>query len=368
MNLIAFTDEPEHVEQFLSLPCRLHADNPNYIPPLTRQMRNRFDRQHSFYRYGSIKNFLLLSEGDVLGRISAMENPRSSFASGTAGFIGYFDCVQDRDVARRLIEAALGYLDEKGHRQVFAPVNFSTWYEYRFMVDGHDREPFPFEPYNPPYYPEFFKELGFDEASSYRSAIVENPNTFLERSKRLVENYHQSGYSVRPMGMRKMIDYELLYDLTVEIFRHNYGFSHIEKREFMDLHAKTRMGVSRNNILFAQDPQKRPIGFIVTIPNYYAAVQALQGEINVGSALRFVKERKKADTLVVKTLGVLPGLRRVVPGHVLLAHAYQYAIDSGYTRIIHALMREGNPSMKIDKSADTSFKRYALFSKSLESR
>ena len=93
------------------------------------------------------------------------------------------------------------------------------------------------------------------------------------------------------------------------------------------------------------------MGFILAIPDLK---QAERGHL--------------IDTVIVKTLAVLPERAHAGLGGLLLAACQQTARDLGYLRAIHALMHEQNTSRNLSRRYAHQIRRYALFGKALEAR
>ena len=71
------------------------------------------------------------------------------------------------------------------------------------------------------------------------------------------------------------------------------------------------------------------------------------------------------DTIVIKTVAILPDNRYSGLGRLLIVNLLQNAVDLGYSKAISALMYSGNQSQKISKDCAGTMRRYALFAKSL---
>ena len=68
---------------FIDLPYRLHRSNPNWIPPLRRDMRQLIDRRHNpFFDHGDACFWVARRDGVVVGRL---------FECAVAECIGDFD-------------------------------------------------------------------------------------------------------------------------------------------------------------------------------------------------------------------------------------------------------------------------------------
>ena len=78
---------------FVDLPYRLHAGDPQWVPPLRMDMRQRLSRKRNpFFEHGEADYFLALREGRVVGRVAAVANRLhdQTHGDGTA-FFGFFE-------------------------------------------------------------------------------------------------------------------------------------------------------------------------------------------------------------------------------------------------------------------------------------
>jgi hypothetical protein len=93
---------------FIRLPWSIYRDDPNWVPPLVRDVRSAFDRsKHPFHEHSEVQAFLALRNGKPVGRIAAIRNRNhEKFHEEPVGFFGYFECVNDRAVAEALFDTA----------------------------------------------------------------------------------------------------------------------------------------------------------------------------------------------------------------------------------------------------------------------
>jgi hypothetical protein len=148
--------------EFLEFPRAIYRDDPLWVPPLRDQVFYELSGSNTLARYGRLQPFLCEADGQSAGRIVALVNPRLVDANGAIfGQLGYFECVDDPAVASALIDAGLDWLKAQGITQVLGPMNGGAHRTHRFLTRGFDRDPYLFEPRNPPYYPALFERSGF---------------------------------------------------------------------------------------------------------------------------------------------------------------------------------------------------------------
>ena len=70
-------------------------------------MRSRLSRKNPFFEHGEADYFLAERDGEVVGRIAAVANRLHNETHGDrVGFFGFFDTVDDPEVAGALLDAA----------------------------------------------------------------------------------------------------------------------------------------------------------------------------------------------------------------------------------------------------------------------
>jgi hypothetical protein len=348
-------------ERFLRVPQAVRPNGPCAAFD-RRYAAGLLARANPFHGYGQSRNFIACRGKEPVARLTASVNPYAQGDGFQIGCIGLFECVDDYEAAEAVLSAGTDYLRSVGAYRIWGPVDFSTWYRYRFVVDGGHGDPFFLEPSNPSYYPDLFQRFGFLAKMSYFSARTDEPWAHVERCRRYEEGFYDRGYTVRPLDRSRLeAELELLYDLSIQTFRVNPGFCPIPLAEFQRLYAGLFHLVDADLVAFAQEPDGRPFGFIFAVPNY---AEVPVGAKVPGLALKTLcmrRRRGEAKTLVIKTLGVLPALRRVLAGPVLVSYIHRKAMQKGYERVVHALMREDNLSLKYSGWSAAPFRRYNLY-------
>ena len=120
-------------KEFLEFPWRLYRDDPNWIPPLRGNQRELvgyrtglpgLSKRHPFYERASSETFLAFRDGRPCGRIAAILNQAyNEWHDQQLGFFGFFEVIDDQEVANALFDAAHRWLADRGIKQLRGPVN-----------------------------------------------------------------------------------------------------------------------------------------------------------------------------------------------------------------------------------------------------
>ena len=116
------------MQDFIKLPwsAKIYENDPAWVPPLLKDQQRLFDRDRSyFFEIGDAEYFLAYRNGKPVGRITAHVNHlyEEKYDTGT-GFFGFFEAVNDPDVAQALFNSASNWLKEKGKTMMNGPQSF----------------------------------------------------------------------------------------------------------------------------------------------------------------------------------------------------------------------------------------------------
>ncbi len=74
ISIIPVTNKKE-LQQFITFPFSLYKNEPNWIPPLIIDMKNRFNpKKNPYLEHSEAQPFLAVKSGKVVGRITAHTN------------------------------------------------------------------------------------------------------------------------------------------------------------------------------------------------------------------------------------------------------------------------------------------------------
>jgi GNAT superfamily N-acetyltransferase len=312
-------------------------------------------RGHVWFKRGDARHFMIAGQG----RASAFY-----MAGDPVGHIGFFECVPDYSVAARLLDAAAGWLRSQGAQTVRGPVNVDTWHSYRFVTSGwEDHEPFLLEPYNPPYYPQFWERFGFRASARYGSHMQPDLPATVASLERHYRKSEQAGFRFRPLDLGRFeAELRLLYDLSREIFQENWGYRPIGFAQFADLYRASRRAIAAGLCVIAEHHATGPAGFVFGLPDLAGPVRAMHGRGGPLGAMRYLAARRKPEIALLKTIGVVPSARGTNLGFAMCYPHYRHALAQGYRYGIHALMIEANASRRMSEAkGGRPIREYAVF-------
>ena len=179
--------------RFIKFPDELYKGCGQYVPALHRGQEKTL--MHSAALAHCERKMWIVEEGKkVVGRICGIINRRYNEKYGTRRTrFGWFDTINDIEVARLLIDTASAWAKEKGMTEIHGPLQFNTFGRQGMLVEGFDKVA-PFSClYNYSYYVDLMEQLGFEKECDwiqYRMAADQQvPQKMQNIAARLMERY-----------------------------------------------------------------------------------------------------------------------------------------------------------------------------------
>jgi len=345
---MAVTVKPIHVENkkeleaFLHLPWKIYktADgkkDPNWVPPFLDDQRSLLNPgKNPFWKHAKAALFAAYDEkNEMVGRISAsVDDNFNKFWNEKVGFFGWFECVNEIEVAKALFQEAQKFLKAEGMTSMRGPSSFTSNDDYfGFLLEGYDSPARIAMTYNPPYYHDLSQKAGLTKAKDlyawYLNAQIELPERIVKIAERTKQ---REKITIRPLNMKKLYeDAAILKELYNKIWEKNWGFVPMTDDEFNYQVKKLKDIVWPDFVVFAEVNGKA-IGFNLVVPDVNQALIKMDGELfswhDPFALVKFLT--CKFDDTREMAMGVLPEYRK----KGLEAVLYLEALKTGNKRKI----------------------------------
>lgn len=259
------------------------------------------------------------------------------------GYVGRFD-FPTAAVGVAVLREAVQRLQAVGCEGAIAPIDGSTWQPYRAVIDPGTTPPFALEPMTPPHHAAALTQAGFAPCLTYRSALCEDMTRRDPKAALWRDRFTQAGITWRTLDLKHLPD-ELsqIHRLIHAAFAQTPLFTPLPDADFEQQYHPLLPHL-RPELIRVAMAQGQMVGLGLAFPDWCDGT---------------------GQTLVLKTIARWPGRAYGGLGRVLVADCHRVAAQRGYGRIIHALMRDRNPSQAISRRyAQTHpLRRYALFAK-----
>lgn len=293
-----------------------NGDN-NYVRPLDVQIEEVFNPQkNKFFSHGQAIRFVLVDDnGRAIGRVAAFINDKKAtgFVQPTGG-MGFFECINNREAAYMLFDAAREWLTERGMEAMDGPINFGENDNFwGLLVEGFTQPAFGMQ-YNPPYYVTFFESYGFRNYFEQVTNILDLQKPFPERFWKIAgrvvsrEDYSFKHFSFKEAD--KFIDD--LIEVYNDAWRFHENFTPMEAEVLYNTLNDAKSFMDEEMIWYAYHKDE-PIAFFVMFPDINQIIKHFKGKMNLWNKLRFVyyKWAKEMTRSRVVIMGVKPQYQRL---------------------------------------------------------
>ena len=370
INIIPVETKKQRAE-FIDFPHDLYMGDPNYVPELFVAQDDLLNSQkHPFYLHSSAQLFLAYKDNRIVGRIAAIWNTHNnSFNNVNEGQFGFFDCINDQEVANTLFDTALSWVKEKGGEKIVGPINLSTNETCGLLIEGFDRPPVAMMPYNHPYYIDLIENYGFAKQVDLRAYEVTTEKANLrsvQLLEKLEERLKRSGIILRQIDLKNFkSEAEKIKKVYNKAWDKNLGFVPMTDEEFAYIAKDLKMIVDPHYCLIAEKDNEI-IGFAVGIPNINEIqINIKRGRLLPTGIFKLLFGRKKIKTLRVMMLGVLEEYRKLGIEACLYGRIIKTAKVRGITGAECSWMLDHNYMMNhaIEQINGELYKRYRIYEK-----
>lgn len=225
--VVTKVDSTDALDTWIAVPRLTLPREAPYTPPLRHAERRRLSRAHNpFFARSQAELFLAWRDCQPVGRISAQVNERylARHADGR-GHFGFFDSINDQEVAKALIEAAAGWLRARGMRGMSGPFNLSINEECGLLVEGFETAPAVMMPYSAPWQGGLAQASGLApemDLHAYRMSPQKIPPLIRWLADTALTD---STVTIRQFDTRRFDDeLALLVDIFNDAWSDNWGF------------------------------------------------------------------------------------------------------------------------------------------------
>lgn len=323
-------------KRFIELAWKVNARDPAWVPPLRLTVEDSLDtKKNPFYKHARIRCWNAYRGPEHVGRIAAIVDDRhNEFHKEKTGFWGFFECVEDAAVAKKLFSVAEAWLKEQGMKVARGPANPSLNHECGLVINAFERAPYVMMTHNPAYYVRLVEGEGYGKVKDLY-AFDMTPKDFDPRVTRIAERVKSRGkVEIRPINMKRFHEeVQLIRDIYNSAWEKNWGFVPMDDAEFKHM-AKSLKDVIWPEFCQLGFVNGKPVGFSLSLPDINQVLKTIPsgkllpfGIFKLLSGLR--PKAKKIRRVRVITLGVAPEWRSSGLASVFYVEAYRQAEKLG---------------------------------------
>ena len=366
--------QPGHdLKEFIEVAFEVYRDDPLWVPPLEMEITDRLTpEKNPFFEHAEVALFTAWKDGKAVGRISAqIDHEHLRIHQDNAGFFGFFDTVDDQEVASALIAAAEGWLVDRGMTVMRGPFSLSINEEIGMLVEGFDSPPTIMSPHHRSYQAALATGAGLEKVKDcygWKHQVLP-VNARAKKAWETINSLPEVRFrSVRPRKLKTEV--RDILDVFNDAWQHNWGFVPATDSEAKKMAADLALILDKELSFFAEiDGQ--PVAICVCLPNLNEAIFDFKGKLNPVTVAKLIwrlkiRRPKWARLMLLGIRTDLRGKKRYAPLEMAmiaeltrrgLKQGYEWA-ELGWTLEDNRLINAGIRSM-----GAVIYKRYRLFEK-----
>lgn len=306
------------LKQFVDLPYRLYANDPNWVPPLKAEVYGLLTPgKNPWFEHGEAQYFLAYRGGKAVGRISAhidhlaLKQPTDQGMGPGTGNWGLFEA-EDEAVAAALINTAESWLRDKGMTRSIGPISLAMWDEPGLLVKGHDHPPTVMMGHNSPAYQPWIEAQGYTKIKDMCTYDINIGTEFPPLVQRIIQSGERNSRIVIRRVDKSKFDAEaaLILGILNDAWSDNWGFVPFTDAEIAYGGKKLKPVVFEDLIRIAE-VDGEPVAFMMTLPDVNEKLASFGGALlpfNWAKLLWWLRA-PKVRTMRVPLMGVLKKLQ-----------------------------------------------------------
>jgi GNAT superfamily N-acetyltransferase len=353
----------------------IYKGDESWVPPLVMDRMKLIDEKNNpFYKHATSTLFLAERNGKVVGRIGGIINHRhNEVHEEKAGAFGFFECIDDIEVAKALFSEAEKCLREAGMSVIRGPYHPSSNDEQGILVDGFDRPPVLLMTYNPRYYPKLIEACGYGKAMDLYAWLLRADQSRSEKLARVSERIRErSNITIRHLDKKHFnAEADRIRELYNAAWELNWGFVPLTDAEFDFMAKDLKQIFDPEFVLFAEKDGKT-VGFSLSLPDinqaFLAGPRIPANALNLPIGLwNLLTKKKKIDTVRIVILGVLKEYRSLGIDALLYNETIERARRKGIKYGEASWILENNDPMNraCEMMNGEKYKTYRIYEKQL---
>ena len=342
---------PRELKQFVAFQYRLYRNNTYWVPPL------RSDEFHSLrkdknpaFEFCEAKYWLAFKDGHVAGRIAGIINKKYNEKwNARAARFGWFDFIDDMEVASRLLQAVENWAAMNGMNCVHGPLGFTDMDGEGTLIKGFEEMSTFGALYNYPYYPGHIEKSGYLKDIDWIEYTVTMRSGIPEKIQRIAEIALER-YNLKILKVRKakeLLPYAReIFHVLNSAYKDLYGFVELSERQ-IDMYVKQYFGfILPEYVPVVLDSENNVVAFGIAMPSLSTALQRCKGRLFPFGFIHVIRALKKNRNVDLYLTAVRPDAQNKGVNAILMYEMNKVFVKNKIERVETNRELEGNTKVQ----------------------
>ncbi len=302
--IVAVTGKRQ-LREFVQLPARIHNGHKRWVPGIFQDDLDYLDPACNRFSVNSeTVLYMAYQNKKPVGRIMGLINRRyNETQHEKIARFTLFDCIEDVEIARSLLQAVEGWAADRGMERVVGPKGFSNLDPQGILIEGFEFEPTMSAFYNFEYIPKYMEACGYSKQVDYVNYHILVPQEMPAVYEKVYTRIsHRRGIRLIEFNDKKKLQPYILpvFRLMNDAYRNIHGFLAFDDDEIRSISNKF-MPVINPNFVKVVEKEGEVMAFVLGIPNMNDGFRKARGRLfpfGFLHILRSAKSSKKLDLLL----------------------------------------------------------------------
>ena len=331
---------------FARFPLKLYKDCPYYVPSVYADEKNiTLPQKNPSLATCEIRCFLAEKDGKIVGRAAGIIQKKYNEIAGRKCIrFSRFDCIDDAEVAKALLDAVESFGRERGMDTIHGQWGFNDQDREGMLTYGFERRATYATNYNYPYYEKLVQDLGFTDESEWVEYAFKVPEKVDERIAH-VASFIQRKLDLKEIAgtapMRKLIP--AYGPKALAMVNQAYAaldcYVPVEGKVVDAVLQQFATVINPRYFSLLTDKNDEVVAMAVMLPSICAPLQKSGGRMTPLTILRLLRAIAKPKELEMVLIAVRPDYQKKGLNSIMISRILQNIIDDKIEKV------ESNPEL-----------------------
>jgi hypothetical protein len=275
----------KELEVFLHVPWTIGMDQEkNWVPPLLDDYRKQLDPKKSvFLAHGEVEIWTAFKDGKPVGRISAQvdfDYDKTWPDEPKTAFFGFFECIDDVEVAKALFAKAEEWARSKGRVRIRGPFTLDSKGEIGVLIEGFDKPNMIGTTYNRPFMAPLIEKAGYAKVKDLFGWWYDANTPVDELTKKVAQKTRElPNVKIRLMDIKEIRrEAKIIQDVYNEAWKSNWNFTPFTDMELEVIANEYKMFID-TELAYVAEVDGQVAAMLFAIPDVNELIRDFKGEL-----------------------------------------------------------------------------------------
>ena len=324
-------------KKFVKFLAQLYKGNKNFVPPFEQDELNLLNpKKNACFEESDACFFLAERDGKVVGRIAGIiSHAYNQKNNEKRARFSRFECIDDPEVAQKLLQTAEDWAREKGMTSIHGPLGFNDLEREGLMIDGFDTIGTYITSWNLPYYQKHIENNGYVPDAKWVEWRINVPQEILPRIER-VSNVVEKRYGLYEKqfkNSKEIVDKygAQFFKLLDECYENIYGTIPFNDKLVKQTLNSFKLIIDKKYVSLIFDKNDQLVAFGVGFPSLAKALNKCKGRYLPFGFIHLLRAINHPKVIDLALIAVKPEYQKLGVTSLIIKNLHSRLIQSKIT-------------------------------------